>query len=53
MPALAACLLYCTTSLSATLASTGAELMDLGALPALWDGTLGQCEMGSDDEQEL
>jgi len=43
--------LYCTTS-SATLAFTDAELTDLGALPALCDGTLGQCEMGSNNEQE-
>ena len=44
--ALAACLLYCAAS-SATLASAGAGLTDLGALWAPCDGTLGQCAVGA------
>ncbi|AQK84711.1 Protein RALF-like 33 [Zea mays] len=50
--ALAACLLYCSAS-SATLAYAGAAPTDLGALRPTCDGTLGQCAVGSDEEQEV
>ena len=47
--ALAACLLYCAAS-----AGAGPTTTDLGAVRAVpCDGTLGQCAVASDEEQEV
>ena len=51
--ALAACLLYCAATLP--LASAGATATDLAALQtsSSCDGTLGQCAVGAEEEQEV
>ncbi|XP_062181156.1 protein RALF-like 33 [Phragmites australis] len=51
--AVAACLLYCAATLP--LASAGATATDLAALQtsSSCDGTLGQCAVGAEEEQEV